>query len=301
MCGGQHKTAVISLIIGAIFSYILVIVFNALSSRGDGVLFLSNQANLSDKYYLEITPAGWTFSIWGFIYAWQALWLLYSFILIFRKTPLGPAYLYPQVLPCSFLAVYILNMFLNIGWLFLFDREIIEAALADIFMMSVTLYICLFLTYRAFDQNVVQLIKEGRRYDIWFIRILVHNGLAIYATWVSIATLLNLAHTLTYRSAHDIGQNIASTISLAVLSAEILVFYISDLVFLDRYARYTVTPYLVLVVALSGCISKNYVAGARNSIYLAVLLAVAATMTVVKLVALIYRHITQGINVNNVV
>ncbi|KAK3592746.1 hypothetical protein CHS0354_016502 [Potamilus streckersoni] len=300
MCRGQNKTAIIPLIIGAIVSYILVIVFNALSARGDGVLFLSNQANLSDKYYLEITPAGWTFSIWGFIYTWQALWLLYSFILLFRKTPIGPAYLNPEVVPSSLLAVYILNMLLNIGWLFLFDREIIQAALADIFMMSVTLYICLFLSYRAFDKHVIQLLKEGRRYDIWFIRILLHNGLGIYATWITIATLLNLAHTLTYRSAHDISQDVASTVSLAVLSAEILVFYITDLVVLDRYTRYTVTPYLVLVVALSGSFSKNWVAGARNPIYIAVLLALAATMTIVKLVAMIYRHITQGIQAINI-
>ena len=28
-------------------------------------------SELSNKYYIEITPAGWTFSIWGFIYTYQ--------------------------------------------------------------------------------------------------------------------------------------------------------------------------------------------------------------------------------------
>jgi hypothetical protein len=50
---------------------------------------VSSPGDQSDKYYLEVTPAGWTFSIWGFIYAWQAAWVLYSIINIFRKTPEG--------------------------------------------------------------------------------------------------------------------------------------------------------------------------------------------------------------------
>ncbi|CAF4900952.1 unnamed protein product, partial [Rotaria sp. Silwood2] len=28
--------------------------------------------------------------------------------------------------------------------------------------------------------------------DIWLVRILVHNGLAVYGTWLYLATLLNL-------------------------------------------------------------------------------------------------------------
>ena len=36
-------------------------------------IFHSNTGNISDKYYLEITPAGWAFSIWGIIYAYQVI------------------------------------------------------------------------------------------------------------------------------------------------------------------------------------------------------------------------------------
>ena len=37
------------------------------------VLNLLNTGNISDKYYLEITPAGWAFSIWGIIHAYQVI------------------------------------------------------------------------------------------------------------------------------------------------------------------------------------------------------------------------------------
>ncbi len=34
-------------------------------------IYENTTGEISDKYPLEITPADWTFSIWGFIYAYQ--------------------------------------------------------------------------------------------------------------------------------------------------------------------------------------------------------------------------------------
>ena len=36
-------------------------------------IFYNTVGNLSDKYYLDITPAGWAFSIWGVIYIWLGI------------------------------------------------------------------------------------------------------------------------------------------------------------------------------------------------------------------------------------
>ena len=135
------------------------------------------------------------------------------------------------------------------------------------------------------------MIKKERKMDVWLSPVLVHNGLSIYATWCTIATLLNLAMVMTYRSAHDISQQDACTTSLAILSAEIVVFLVADWVFLDRYTRYTFTPYIVLVVALSGSLAKNYTDGARNTIFTLVLLGVAGVAALVKVFLLVWRHI----------
>ncbi|KAL3836104.1 hypothetical protein ACJMK2_021557 [Sinanodonta woodiana] len=290
----HHKPWFIALILACVAIFVLTLVFNGLAAR-PGALFKSSTGDLSDKYYLNITPAGWTFSIWGFIYAWQALWLLYSVILIFRKTDAGPIYLNPEVLPPTLFIVYFINLGLNIAWLFLWDQEIIAAAFPVLFLTAFTLYICLFLVYRSTDKYATAIIKENRKYDVWLVRLLVHNGLAIYATWTSIATLLNLAHTIAYKASTSIDQNDASTVALSILSAEIVAFYSTDIFILDRYSRYTFTPYIVLIVAISGSVSKNYTYGTRNSIFIAVLLAVAIAMGVVKVIVLFWRHVTKPI------
>lgn len=98
---------------------------------------------------------------------------------------------------------------------------------------------------------------------------------------------------ITYSKGSDVSVSTASTVSLGVLTAEILVFVVTDLALLDKYSRYTFTPYIVVVVALIGSISKNWKAGATNSVFSAVLLAFGSLALVVKVVLSIYRHVTR--------
>lgn len=253
-------------------------------------MFLAQIGDISDKYYIEITPAGWTFSIWGLIYIWQSLWILYALVSLFRKTDERPNYTHPVLLPVPCLVCYIVNLAANCGWLIAFDREVLELALALLFIITVNLYMFLFFSYRSLDNGMEVLVKQERKADIWLTRLLVQNGVSVYATWCTIATLLNLGFILAYFSAHDIGQKNASTITLGILAGVIVLFLVADWFFLDWYTRYTFTPYLVLVFAFTGSLVKNYEAGARNTIFTLALLAVSGAATLVKVVLLFCRH-----------
>lgn len=269
-------------------------VFNGLSAAGPSSgLFKSTIGNQSRKYYNEITPAGWTFSIWGVIYAWQALWVLYSIVNLFRTSSLGPVYTSPPVLSPALFLFYILANCCTTAWLFLFDRDEIQAAFAALFFNAAFLICGLGASYKVLDKVSYELVSQNRRFDIWLVKGFVHNGLGIYATWTSIATLLNLALIITYSDGSDVQQSTASTIALGVLTVEILVFVLTDLIWLDRYSRYTFTPYLTVVVALIGSIDKNWESGATNSIFTAVLLALGCVALLAKTVVSIYRHITR--------
>ncbi|XP_005101442.1 uncharacterized protein LOC101851743 [Aplysia californica] len=265
---------------------------NGLSASGpDGTIFKNKTGDLSDAYYVEITPAGWTFSIWGFIYTWEALWIVYSLVNICRRGPNGPAYTEPMFIPTSLFVLYCIGSCLNMAWLLTFDRQEIEASFAVLVAYSFLFYGMLALTYVALDKASPRLADQKRTSEIWLTRGLLHNALAMQATWVSVATLLNAAMVMTYRADPSISVTNAATVSLSILSAEILVFAATDLLLLDRYSRYTITPYIVLVVALTGSIDRNYKEGARNSTFSVVLLAVAGTLLLTKLVLTIYRHV----------
>ena len=62
--GRTHKCLNILGIIGVSLCFILTAIFNALAGNGNSTFFNSTTGNASDKYQLDTTPAGWTFSIW---------------------------------------------------------------------------------------------------------------------------------------------------------------------------------------------------------------------------------------------
>lgn len=245
---------------------------------------------MSDKFFLEITPAGATFSIWGAIYTWQTAWLIYSLVLLGRKSSKGYLYIEPGVIPLETILCFIASEFANVTWIFLWDRQIMAAAFPVLLLISLTLYAALFFAHRNLYRITPTLTADNKKVDIWLVRFLVQNGIAFYATWCTIATLLNLGIVISYTSDPAIDQSVASTVSLSILTVEILSWFTLDIFFLDKYVRYNFSPYIVLVLALTGVVTKNYVPGKTNAIFAVVLLALASVAFVVKLFTMFWRH-----------
>ncbi|XP_061178508.1 uncharacterized protein LOC133187160 [Saccostrea echinata] len=272
--------------------YAVATIFNSLSGETGQKLgiFKSSTGSISDKYKVNITPAGWMFSIWGVIYIWEAVWIVYTIVNLFRKTENGPLYCNPILLPWTFFVTFIINMSLNLSWILLFDREEIIIAFPVLFFIAFTLYVCLFISYRHLDKNIEFLRKDGRNLDIWCIRIMVQNGLSVYAAWTTIATLLNMAMVMIYKGNPGVDNDDACTVALSILVVEVLAYTVVDIAFLDRYTRYTVTPWCVVPLALGASLAKNYKAGSRNSIMTIVMIVIALLCLGAKVFSLIWRH-----------
>ena len=123
------------------------------------------------------------------------------------------------MLTTLFHGLIFLNFCSNISWLFAFSYLQFWVAFAllvnnfffklsadedfknfIIFKLLITfsLYAALVISHRNIYNSEKQL-KETPVY-LWLYRILVNNGLAYYATWVTLASLLNFAIALTYSS-----------------------------------------------------------------------------------------------------
>ena len=260
-------------------SYLAVVILNYLAGaegpRGPFKFLHNTTGEISNKYYLEITPAGWTFSIWGFIYAWQALWLCYALSFLCRKGV-------PLVLSPLFCALYIGSSVCNISWIFCFGVEEIIAACVLLFATVAFLYAAIATVYRRV-QELENLLPKG---DFIATQSLVINGIAFYSTWVSIASLLNLAIVMAYKS--GVNQENACTVVLSLLACGIVAWFILDIVVLRNATKYTVSPWIVLIVALIGSLYKNYVPNKRNSIITLVLLCIVGVLAVIRLVVFVY-------------
>ncbi|XP_071103423.1 uncharacterized protein [Haliotis cracherodii] len=276
--------------------FLVTVIFNILAGLPDtgAFVFLTTTTAISDRFISQITPVGFTFIIWGLVYVWQLVWIIYELTLLCRKSASGePLFLKPILLTTAFFGIYILSLVLNVFWLFMFDRELIGLAFVTLAGISVTLYICLGLSYLAMYKNRFILSNQSRRVDIVLISIFVHNGLALYAAWTTVATFINMAIVITYQSLPPIDPGTASTIALGFLAAVIIIYVAVDLSVFDKYTRYTFTPYPVVIWAFVGIIARGYNLLDANTIFVLVLLALTVVAFLVKIALAIYRAMTQ--------
>jgi len=293
---GDHSIPRMLLIVATFFMFVATLIINMLggflTDTVETDLFVSSTGNISDKYYTEITPAGWTFTIWGAIYIYQLIFMVYALTTLCTKTENG--YMYMQGLICpSVYVFYIINLGCNIAWLIVFDREMLEAALGFLAGVTFTLYVCIGITMYGIAKHGKKLLEMGHRAQVVAAIAIVLNGLATYAAWVSIATLLNVNIVFAY--VLDIQLHIASSICLGALALDIVVYGLIDLVLFERHFRYVYTPYLVLAVALSGSLWENWDMANSNTVFSVAVACMAAILFCVKFVMSIVRSRTDPI------
>lgn len=132
-------------------------------------------ADVSDMYPTLVTPAGFTFSIWGIIYTLLLLFTVYQTLPKNRDKPfLGKIGLF-----------FALSSVCNIGWLFLWHYDFIMYSLILMFALLASLI----LVYLRLDicRTAVS-VKEMA---------LVHLPFSVYLGWISIATIANVSVALT--------------------------------------------------------------------------------------------------------
>ncbi|XP_044074590.1 uncharacterized protein si:dkey-29d8.3 [Siniperca chuatsi] len=262
-------------------TFIAVLVVNALAGTGRGP-FHSTTGNVSAHYETYITPAGWTFSIWGVIYTWLTLMVIYITTYVFRGS-------WAQcLLPCAFYFCWLSNMMMNMIWLLLWDRELMLAALVVLIMIAISSYSALFFCCFATDYYGLWLQTYHRK-DLACLTILVQNGLALYTTWTSIASLINFSLVL---HLWGVDKSTAATASLCILFAEVVGWFIFQNWVLDRWVRNILTVYPVVIVALVGNIFKHFnpTDPTPNSVFMVVLLVLTCVLLVFQVCTVIWRN-----------
>ena len=243
---------VISLLVATAF-YMTTLILSGLASTTTGMGqygFEERQANVSDRFYTEITPAGWAFSIWGFIFTWQCIWFLYAWSFVFRPRV-------PRTVSLATYWAFTLNCVFTITWIYLWGNLLVTAAVPFIILVHWALILSLsFTAWQTYKKTDSLFENNWRKADLWATRILVHNGLAFYIAWLSVAWLLNV--TIAAQYSGGMSSVDAATLGLSLLLVEIVIWFVLDVTILDRFTRYIQSIYIVLIIALGAVISAHW-------------------------------------------
>jgi benzodiazapine receptor len=237
-----------------IVAFIVTVAVNGLAGSTT-LLGGVTSADVSDMYPTLVTPAGFTFAIWGVIYTLLALFVVYQ---AFPKNRDKPFLSQVGVL-------FGLSSLCNVCWLFLWHYDLITYSL----ILMLALLASLILIYRRLDIGRAAVsLKEVA---------LVHLPFSVYLGWISIATIANVSVALT--AVNWDGWGIPDATWAVVIIAVALVLTLAMLA-----TRKDVAFSLVVVWALVGILSKqsdfqNIVLAAEVCIGI-ILLAIVAVVLV---------------------
>jgi len=298
-----HNFINLGLILSCVGTFILTAAFNGLAGSGAGVpdVFYSTVGDISDKYQLFITPAGVTFAIWSLIYLWLAVSLLVLVITLFIKTHDGRLYLNPAIASPAVTATLSVNFILNLAWIFIWDRSYVNANLTilasiTLFLIAITNILVMAFMAKNIGDNVED-FKRGAPLFWWGIAYrVILNGLGIYTTWTVIASLINMTTALVY--AGEVDQREACLAALSLLVIFHCTWFVIENFVVDFYARYILTPYLVVIWASNGIRIKKMddpLVPQDIKNYVLAILIIAILTFVARLALVIYRVIKKPI------
>lgn len=241
-------------------TFVVMVVFNALGGSGYEALFNQNTGQVSANYTVYITPAGFTFSIWSIIYIFLGAGAIYCVSTVYRRSgPSSRVFVQPVVLNWLFYVALALNYSLNTAWIFIWDRKLMVVASIFLFFIAGTGWLSFAVASvrakKACENRKGGLPIPAVLKEVRLQRILIHNGIALYTTWTTIASLLNANIAFQYFGNFD--AETTSLVCLSILLTVMIGWFILENTRLDPYVRYTLVQYPVIIFATFGILNRQ--------------------------------------------
>ncbi|HER54468.1 MAG TPA: tryptophan-rich sensory protein [Candidatus Bathyarchaeota archaeon] len=210
-----------------IVAYVITLIVNGLAGS---TTFLGGvtSADVSDMYPTLVTPAGFTFAIWGIIYTLLALFVIYQVLPKNKDKPfLGQISWF-----------FGLSSLFNVVWLVFWHYDFVTYSV----ILMLGLLTSLIIIYRRLDIGRAMVdIKE---------RLMIHLPFSVYLGWISIATIANVSVALTAIGWDEFGIE-ASTWAVLIIVVALL------LSLLMIVLRKDVAFCCVVIWALFGILTKQ--------------------------------------------
>ena len=263
----KHRALEFGLLLITTGLYLVTVIVNgfaAFASDPHTFGFLQDIGNVSAMYPTDITPANWVFAIWAVIYLWQAAWLLWAWVFLAfcsRATRTISLLLYVFFgIACA----------CNIVWVYLWGNVIVIGALTVIILFALSLILSVAFSVRKTASVALGGNQGGgwkNTLSRWITYVLVHNGLAVYTTWLCIAWLLNMSIVADAQNGFRgaMSRDDAGTLALSLLTVEVILWFLLEQTCLEHYVRYIHTIYPVLIVAMVGVLVEHWNRGTEES------------------------------------
>jgi hypothetical protein len=215
---------------------------------------------LSDAIPNLFVPAGITFSIWGIIYLFLIIFMLYQILDITKKEHQDMTYIE------KIGGWFLLASLANITWIFLWHYEYVTFSLGAMLI----LFLSLLMIYLRLNIGLsTTTLKE---------KLAIHTTISIYLGWITVATIANVTAVLVKL---NVGELVLGQVTWTIL----IIAIITIITILMILRRKDIAYNLVIIWALLGIVIKRL---ADDPIYgVQTNIAIAASIAVLVILAII--------------
>lgn len=212
--------------IAVILSILVTIAVNSLAN----ILPLNgvNTGQISDRFQVYFTPAGYVFSIWGLIYIGLITFAVFQALPSQRENP--------RLRATGWWIV--LGGIANSIWIFLWHYEVFPLTIIAMLVLLLTLII----TYLRLGVNRVKVSRSEK--------LAAHLPFSIYLGWITVATVANITSLLDYLKWDGLG--VSPVTWMWIILGAVLVIAL-----LMNFTRRVVGYALVILWAVAGIALKH--------------------------------------------
>ena len=181
-----------------IIAFVAVVIINGLAGS---TTFIGGQdtAQVSDENFTLITPAGYTFAVWGIIYTLLGVFAIFQALPSDKGKTAGKIGWF-----------FILSCVANIAWLFLWQFEYLTVSVVLMFVLFASLLM------------VYLRLGVGKASVSWRERLAVHVPFSVYFGWITIASIANVSAALVSVGLNELGLG-AETWGILVIMVALLI------------------------------------------------------------------------------
>ncbi|MGZ5486456.1 MAG: hypothetical protein ACXWFB_11210 [Nitrososphaeraceae archaeon] len=230
--------------------FLEVVIVNALAV----ILPINNRTTqeLSDKYPNLFVPAGITFSIWGIIYILLLLFIIYQFVVAFKKSSLDKD-IFEKIG-----ILFFISCIFNVAWILAWHYEIVWLSLIIMALLLISLI------------SIYVRLGTGRLQVRNSEKILVNIPFSVYLGWITIAAIANVTAFLVQINWNKFGLNdqlwtviviaVGVIITLATVFSRNDIFYCFVVIWalvgilLKRIADNSMPDQLVIISSIAGIV-----------------------------------------------
>ena len=192
----------------------------------------------------KLQPPPSFYIIYGILYIWNLIWVLWSQSMIFQEQNDGCFRISPPVLTISFYCNFIILILCFTLWMFILDQNYAQGCVWILFLLAICTFVALSSLSVHLNHKQSELLENFER-EFWIIKVFAQNGVAGVLS-VSLFEVCCVSNYLVTANT-SVSENAASNSFLTLLCAILIIYFVLDFLVFEKLFRFVICPYLCFI------------------------------------------------------